>query len=107
MLRALVAPDMDDIPIAGSGDHAGHRPIVLQYCVGADRRAVQCMVNCRARQVETRAQLANSGDHAAGRVVACRRRFVDQGPAGFGVGENDVREGAADIDPDQVHITLI
>ena len=107
VLRALVASDVDDIAIAGSRNHAGHRPVMLQHCIGTDRRAVQYMVDCRARQVETRTQLANSGDHAARRVVSCRRRFVDQGPAGFRVGKNDVREGAADIDADQVHIALI
>ena len=45
MLRPLVAADVDDIAIAGSGDHAGHRPVMLQHGVGADRRAVQHMVD--------------------------------------------------------------
>ena len=107
MLRALMAADMDDIAIAGGGEHAGPRPVMLQYGVGTDRRAVQYMVDRRTRQVEPRAQLANAGDHAARRVVARRRGFVDQGPAGFGVGKDEVREGAAHVDPDQLHIPLI
>ena len=107
MLRTLVASDVDDIAIAGSRDHAGDRPVMLQHGIGADRRAVQHMVDRLTRQVEACAQLADPGDHAARRVVFCRRRLVDQGPAGFRVGKHDVREGAADIDADQVHTVLI
>jgi hypothetical protein len=107
MLRTLVASDVDDIAIAGSRNHASDRPVIFQHGIGADRRAVQHMVDRLTRQVEACAQGADPGDHAARRVVLCRRRLVDQGPAGFRVGKNDVREGAADIDADQVHTVLI
>src|SRR5271169_1020095 len=60
--RALVASDVDDIAIAGSRNHAGHRPVMLQHRVGTDRRAVQYMVDRWTWQVETLTQLANSGD---------------------------------------------
>jgi hypothetical protein len=72
------------------------------YCAGIPLElSVQNVVDPLAQQIEPHAQLADAGDHAARRVVLCRRHVVDQSPAGFRVGKRNVRERAADIDPDQ------
>ena len=66
MLRALVAPDMDDVAIPGGGDHSGHRAVIFENRVGADRRAVQRMVDRRARYVRACTQLDDPGDDLVG-----------------------------------------
>ena len=49
MLGALVAADVDDVPIAPVGDHAGDGTIVLQYGIRGDRSAMQDMIDALAR----------------------------------------------------------
>src|SRR6516164_1529827 len=107
MLRSLMTPDMDDIAIAGGCDHAGHGTVVFQYRIGADRCAMQYVIDPVPRHIEASAELAYAGDNAVGRIVLCRRRLVDQGPAGLRIGEHDIRERAADIYADQVHQTAL
>ena len=51
MLRALMPADMDDVSISLSGDHSGNGAAVLEHGVGADRRAVQHMINRIARHI--------------------------------------------------------
>ena len=106
MLRALVAPDMDDVAIARGGDHPGHGAVIFEDRVGADRRAVQHVVDRRARCFRARAQLRDPGDDTERGNVRRRRHLVDHDQAGFGIGQNKVGKGAPDIDPDQPHRCL-
>ena len=106
MLRPLVPADVGDVAITGGGDHAGDRALVLEYGVGADRRAVQHVVDRLTRNAVARAQLDNTGDDTARRIVLCGRHLVDQIAPALGVGKDDIGKGAADIDPDQFHSRL-
>ena len=100
MLRALVAPDMDNVAIAGGGDHPGHGAVIFEDRVGADCRAVQHMVDRRARYFRPCTQFGNPGDDAERGVIGCCRHLVDHGLAGLGVSQHNVGKGAPDVDPD-------
>lgn len=45
MLRALMASDVQDIPVALLGHHARRRTVVLEDRVGGNRGAVQPVIN--------------------------------------------------------------
>ena len=103
VLRALVAADMDDVAVAGRGDHAGHGAVVLQHRVGRDRGAVEDVGDRFGRGAAPLAELGDACRGPFGGVVRGRGHLVDRALARLAVGDDEVCEGAADIDADQLH----
>ena len=103
MLRSLVAADVEDVAIAAGRDHAGDGAVVLEDGVGGDGGAVEHSIDGFARDSVLVAERHQALDDAARRVVRRGRDLVHDGPAGLGIGIDQVREGAAYIDADQPH----
>ena len=103
VLGPLVTADVDDVAVAGRGDHAGLGAVVLEHRVGRDRGAVEDVGDGVRRRA---APLAERGDARGGalrRVVRRGGHLVDRALARLAVGNDEVGEGAADIDADQLH----
>ena len=107
VLRALVAADMQDVAIAAVGDHAGPGAVMLEHSVGRNGGAVEDVIDGGGVEMVARAQFAQSIDRADRGIVGRGRHFVNQGDVPVGVGEYQIGKGAADIDPDQLHIALL
>ena len=103
VLRPLVAADMQDVAIAAGRDHAGDGAVVLEDGVGGDGGAVEHRVDRLARNAVLVAKRHQAGDDAARGIVRGRGHLVDGRLAGLGVGIDQVRESAADVDADQPH----
>ena len=103
VLGPLVTADMDDVAVAGGGDHAGLGAVVLEHRVGRDRGAVEDVGDGVGRRP---APLAERGDARRGALRGVVRRgghLVDRALARLAIGNDEVGEGAADIDADQLH----
>ena len=103
VLRPLVAADMDDVAVAGGGDHAGLGAVVLEHRVGRDRGAVEDVGDRLGRRGAALAELGDARRRALGGIVRGRRHLVDRALARLAVGDDEVGEGATDIDADQLH----
>ena len=89
------ATELDHVAKAAGGDHPGSGEPPFQNRVGGRRRPMNDEVDLR--DGETR--LLQGGDDAEGLVVEGRRRFRDADLATVAaVDQQQIREGAADID---------
>ena len=100
ILRPLVAADVDDVAVAGRGDHASLGAVVLKHRVGRDRGAMEDVgdcVRCRA------APLAERGDARRGalrRIVRRGGHLVNRALARLAIADDEIGKSAADIDAD-------
>ena len=106
MLRALMAADMEDVAIAAVVIIPVTAPSMLEHRVGGDRRAVQHVVDRLARhsaRAHSSTMPATTPRDGSSGVVGT---LWISAPAAVGIGKDEVGEGAADIDPDQMHRRL-
>jgi len=100
VVRLLVPPDVEDVAEAVRRQHPDLCTRVGEDDVRRHGCPVQEVVHLGERDAGLRAEAADAFDHAAGRVIRRRRNLVDRDPAGLLVDEDQVGEGAADVDPD-------
>ena len=103
VLGPLVTADVDDVAVAGRGDHAGLGAVVLQHRVGRDRGAVEDVGDGFRRRGAPLAERGDACRSALRGVVRRGRHLVDRALARLAIGNDEVGEGAADIDADQLH----
>ena len=105
VLGPLVTPDVEDVAVALARDHPGARAIVGKDRVGRDGGAVEEVSDLGGGDRLAFAELPHRVEHTERGVVRGRRHLVDAKVPGLGVGEDDVGERPADIDPDELHVS--
>ena len=93
-LRPRAAAELDDVAEAARGDHAGHRQPPLEHGVGRRRGAMDDQVD----RLDREGGGVERGDHAMRLVVDGGRRLGDADLAVAAIDEDQVGEGAADVD---------
>ena len=97
--RHAQAPDLEDVAEAPRGDQPGPGAAQLEQRVGGDGGAVQHLDHVATAEPGLVEHLAQPVDDGARVVVDAGRHLLDV-QASVGVEEDDVGEGAADVDRD-------
>ena len=99
----LVAGDVQEVAKALGRDQADLGALVLDGDVGRDGGAVQHQVHRLEADPGLAAERVHAGHHRPRRIVRRGRHLVERDRACRLVDQNQVRERAADIDPDALH----
>ena len=98
-LVAHLPPDLQHVAEALGGDDADLRALALQHGVCRDRRAVHEAQHVLRRQFPLRLHALERLEHRDARVAAGGRNLHDAARRTWPA-DDDVREGAADVDTD-------
>jgi hypothetical protein len=101
--RLLVPGDVKDVAVALGRDQADLRAVVLDDDVRRDRRPVEDLLELRRLGPGERGQLADPLHRPLRRVLGRRLELVDEDLTGFVVDVDQVRERAANVDPEAPH----
>ena len=102
--RLLVPCDVEDVAVALRRDQPDRRTAVLDHDVRRDRGPVEDLVERGRRLARLLRELADPLDRALRGIVGRRRQLVDEDGAGGVVDVDEVREGAADVDSEALHV---
>ena len=105
-LVALLTANDQDITKPIGGDEARWRPLALEHRVGRDRRCMQHHVDRTAWDAHRLQQLLQARDHGLAGIVGCCRDFEDVRCTGCAVAEDEIGEGAADVECHTDHAGL-
>ncbi len=106
MLRALMPADVHDIPVPGTGDHAGDSAVLLQDGVGRDGRAMQHMIDLAPINPMGDTNIDNPFEHALRGIVRCGRHLVNMRLLAGRVREHHIGERATDVDANELHCVV-
>src|SRR5262249_31208501 len=102
-LVALLTADDQDIAKALGGDEARRRPLPLENRVGCDSCCVQHHIDRLARDTRHLQQLLQTRDDCLAGIARRCRYFEDVRRPGRTVAEDEIREGAADVESQAHH----
>ena len=96
-----LAPDLQHVAEAGRGQQRGACAAPLDQRIGEERRGVDHARHLRRRAAGTAQHLQRARQRPARGVVGRGAFLPDGGPAGVGVVQDEVGEGAADVDAER------
>ena len=100
-----LAPDVQHVAEAGSGDEAGPRDAAGDHRVGGDGGAMPEISDFSRLDFRAFEQRLDAFGNGSRRIAGSRGRLVEEGAAVGKPDEGDVGEGAADVDSERVGLS--
>ncbi len=96
-----LAADLEHVAEALGGHQSGYRTLALDHRIGEERRRMDDPADAPGRHAVLAQDALDARNHAPRRIVMCRQNLAAEAAAFPMIVDDDVGEGAADIDAER------